>query len=534
MREYIIQNIKLSFEISEDEAFAVAKHRLLKFFSKKSIGTMRIYKTSVDARKKDNICFVYSVAARVDSSARVDEKFLAKEGIVLLVEEPLTLHVGEEELSSRPIVVGFGPAGMFAALLLAENGYRPIVIERGSNVKKRTADVERFSKFGILDPESNIQFGAGGAGTFSDGKLVTRINDPKCSYVLSTLHAFGAPEEILYKAKPHIGTDYLKLVVTRMEERIRALGGDIYFDTKLTDIGVHNGNITSVMTSKGEIPCGAVILALGHSARDTFSALKAKGVVMMPKAFSVGVRIEHLQEDIDHALYGNMAGNPKLPKGEYNLSCHNGDRGVYTFCMCPGGEVVSAASEEHGVVTNGMSNFARDGRNANSAVAVSVNPEDYGATVENAMAFQRKLEQGAYLAGGKTYAAPCELVGDFLGKGKGHEPNRILPTYRGGNVKMTSLDTVLPTFVTESLKFGLANFDRKIKGFAADDAVLTGVETRTSSPLRIPRNDKYLAENFLNLYPCGEGAGYAGGITSAAVDGIKCALALMARYHPLT
>ncbi len=533
MNQYLIQNIKLSFEISKDEAFAVAKHRLLKFFSKKSIGEMKIYKTSVDARKKDNICFVYSVCVNIQGAPRVDEKMLAREGIVPLTEEEMNIRFGEETLSSRPVVVGFGPCGMFCALLLAENGYRPIVIERGSNVEKRTADVERFSKLGILDPESNIQFGAGGAGTFSDGKLVTRINDPKCSYVISTFHRFGAPDEILHKAKPHIGTDYLKLVVERMEKKICELGGDIFYDTRLEDILTSNGTLHAVRTNKGDIPCGALILALGHSARDTFSMLSDRGVAMLAKPFSVGVRIEHLQEDIDTALYGKSAGHPLLPKGEYNLSCHNGDRGVYTFCMCPGGQVVSAASEDGGVVTNGMSNFSRDGRNANSAVAVSVNPEDYGGTIETAIAFQRNLEQRAYMAGGKSYAAPCQTVGAFLGKTDKSEPSRILPTYRDGKVTITALDEVLPHFVSESLKFGLENFDRKIRGFAADDAVLTGVETRTSSPLRIPRDDRYLASGFENLYPCGEGAGYAGGITSAAVDGMKCALALMERYRPI-
>ncbi len=534
MNQYLIQNIKLSFEISKDEAFAIAKHRLLKFFPKKSIGEMKIYKTSVDARKKDNICFVYSVCVNLSEDVHANEKSLAKEGIVPLTEEPMAVHLGHEPLSERPLIVGFGPCGMFCALMLAENGYRPIVIERGSNVEKRTQDVERFSKLGILDPESNIQFGAGGAGTFSDGKLVTRINDPKCSYVLSTFHRFGAPEEILYKAKPHIGTDYLKTVVSRMEETIRELGGDIFYDTKLEGFSVVNGKITSAKTNKGEIPCGALILALGHSARDTFSMLSAKGVSMQAKAFSVGVRIEHLQEEIDRALYGTAAGHPLLPKGEYNLSCHHGERGVYTFCMCPGGQVVSAASEAGGVVTNGMSHFARDGNNANSAVAVSVNPADYGETVEKAIAFQRNLEQRAYEAGGKIYAAPCQTVGSFLGKIKKNEPSRVLPTYRDGNVTMTSLDRVLPAFVSEALQFGLENFDRKIRGFAADDAVLTGVETRTSSPVRIPRNGEYLADGFSNLYPCGEGAGYAGGITSAAVDGIKCSLAVMERYSPMT
>ncbi len=533
MSQYIIQNIKLSFEISKDEAFAIAKHRLLKFFSKKSIGEMKIYKTSVDARKKDNICFVYSVSAEVFASPKSDAKALAKEGIVPLENEELKITFGNEDMKERPLVVGFGPCGMFCALILAENGYRPIVIERGSDIDKRTADVERFSKFGVLNPESNIQFGAGGAGTFSDGKLVTRINDPKCSYVISTFHKYGAPEEILYKAKPHIGTDYLKLVVKNIEKRIRQLGGEIFYDTKMEDLSFLNGKIQSVQTNRGNIPCGVLILALGHSARDTFSVLSGRGVSMVPKAFSVGVRIEHLQEDIDAALYGSSAGNPLLPKGEYNLSCHDEDRGVYTFCMCPGGQVVSAASEEGGVVTNGMSNFSRDGMNANSAVAVSVNPSDYGNTLENAIDFQRKLEQGAFRAGKNNYSAPCQTVGDFLGKTSLSDPTRVLPTYRDGNVTMCSLDSVLPNFVANSLRFGLLDFDRKIRGFAANDAILTGVETRTSSPLRIPRNDQYVAFGFDNLYPCGEGAGYAGGITSAAVDGIKCATAVMERYKQL-
>ena len=527
---YIIQNIKLSIEASKDEAFALAKHRLLKFFPKYAIKKMAIYKASVDARKKENICFVYSVSAEVSANSHADEKTLAKEGIVPMGSDTMQVEFGDEKMQGRPVIVGFGPCGMFCALLLAKYGYRPIVIERGSCVKKRTEDVEIFSRSGILNPESNIQFGAGGAGTFSDGKLVTRINDPKCGYVLSEMHRFGAPDEILTKAKPHIGTDYLKIVVENIEKEILSLGGEVYFDTKLEDITVSDGCITSIKTNRGEIPCGLLILALGHSARDTFRMLASHQIPMVAKAFSVGVRVEHLQEDIDYALYGKMAGHPMLPKGEYNLSCHNGDRGVYSFCMCPGGQVVAAASEEGGVVTNGMSHFLRDGKNANSAIAVSVNPADYGATVEDAIAFQRNLERKAYEAGGKTYAAPCQTMGDFLGHTKNTEPTKVLPSYRDGNVTMTDIDKVLPSFVSDSLRFGFLNFDKKIKGFAANEAILTGVETRTSSPLRILRDEAYLANGFSNLYPCGEGAGYAGGITSAAVDGIKCALTIMKKY----
>ena len=529
---YIVQNIKLSIEASKDEALAMAKHRLLKFFPKNSVEELMIYKTSIDARKKENIMFVYSVAAKINGKSRSGEEALQKEGIVAMQEDVLSIEFGSGKMVDRPIIVGFGPCGMFCALLLAKHGYRPIVIERGSSVAQRTEDVESFFKTGILNPESNIQFGAGGAGTFSDGKLVTRINDPKCGYVLSEMHRFGAPDEILYKAKPHVGTDYLKKVVENAEKEILRLGGEIFFNTKLEDISVSQGSVVSIKTNKGDLPCGPLVLALGHSARDTFSMLSSRSVDMIPKSFSVGVRVEHLQEDIDRALYGKFAGHPKLPKGEYNLSCHNGDRGVYTFCMCPGGQVVAAASEEGGVVTNGMSNFLRDGRNANSAVAVSVNPSDYGERVDLAIAFQRNLEASAYRAANNSYAAPCQTMGDFLGKTKSTSPTKVTPTYRDGNVTMTDMDRVLPTFVTESLRFGFMNFDKKLKGFAANEAILTGVETRTSSPIRIPRNDDYLAFDFTNLYPCGEGAGYAGGITSAAVDGIKCALAIMKKYRP--
>ena len=529
---YIVQNIKLSIDTSKDEALAMAKHRLLKFFSKNSIGELKIYKTSIDARKKENILFVYSVSAEIHGTSRLNENAMLKDGIVPLQEDSISIEFGTEKLCERPVIVGFGPCGMFCALLLAKYGYRPIVIERGSSVKQRTEDIEAFFKSGILNPESNIQFGAGGAGTFSDGKLVTRINDPKCGYVLAEMHRFGAPEEVLYKAKPHVGTDYLKKVVENIEKEILHFGGEVLFNTKLEEIVVENDRVVSVKTNKGDLPCSLLVLAVGHSARDTFAMLSSHSVDMLAKSFSVGVRVEHLQKDIDVALYGNFAGHPKLPKGEYNLSCHNGDRGVYTFCMCPGGQVVAAASEEGGVVTNGMSNFLRDGKNANSAVAVSVNPSDYGNRVDLAIDFQRNLEKSAYRAAHNSYAAPCQTMGDFLGKTKNSMPSKIIPTYRDGNVTMTEMDKILPPFVKESLRFGFLNFDRKLKGFAANEAILTGVETRTSSPIRIPRNEEYLALHFLNLYPCGEGAGYAGGITSAAIDGIKCALAIMKKYRP--
>lgn len=532
MKNFIVQNIKLPIEASKDDVFAKARQRLLKFFSNESIGTMKIYKSSVDARKKGQIQFVYSVSVSIHNLNTMDLDKLGADGIVPSTNSSsFQINYGSERLHARPVIVGFGPCGMFCALLLAQNGYHPLVIERGADVDERTVDVGRFYSNGVLNTESNIQFGAGGAGTFSDGKLVTRIHDPKCGFVLDEMHRLGAPDDILYQAKPHIGTDYLKTVVSQMAKKITALGGEVFYHTRLEKLHLDGNRVTSIETSKGEIACGVLILALGHSARDTFDALRAQGLSMTPKAFSVGVRIEHLQKNIDDALYGKFAGDPRLPKGEYQLSSHNGNRGVYTFCMCPGGKVVAATSENGCVVTNGMSNFLRDSENANSALAVSITPEDYGGTVSAAVAFQRKLERVAYQAGGGHYAAPCETVGDFLNITHGKEPNTVLPTYMDGNVKITPLHKILPEFISESLKYGLFQFERKIRGFAADDAVLTGIETRTSSPLRMPRDERGLAHGFDNLYPAGEGAGYAGGITSAAVDGLRCALAVMERYQ---
>lgn len=532
MKIFIVQNIKLPIEASKDDVFAEAKQRLLKFFSNESIVSLEIYKSSVDARRKGHILFVYSVSAAIRGGVAADAEKLLANGIVPSAgnTEPRA-EFGTEPLPERPVIVGFGPCGMFCALLLARNGYRPIVVERGADVSERTEDVRRFYEEGRLNPESNIQYGAGGAGTFSDGKLVTRIHDPNCGFVLEEMCRLGAPAEILHQAKPHVGTDYLKTVVSQMEQKITALGGEVRYHTKLEKLSFEGNRITGVRTSKGEIPCGVLILALGHSARDTFDMLAASGIGMIPKSFSVGVRIEHLQKRIDEALYGDFAGDPRLPKGEYQLSCHHGDRGVYTFCMCPGGQVVAGSSEFGGVVTNGMSDFLRAGTNANSAVAVSVNPADYGGTVDGAVAFQRRLEHLAYCAGGSSYAAPCETVGDFLGVTHGKEPSAVLPTYRNGRVRISPLEKILPGFVSESLKYGLISFDRKLRGFAACEAVLTGVETRTSSPIRIPRDDFGLVYGYVNLYPAGEGAGYAGGITSAAADGIRCALAVMKRYR---
>ena len=530
MQKYVINNIKLSYRTSKEEAIKTAEKTLLKFFSKSNIASVVISKKSLDARKRDNISFVYSVTAEIDSEKTISEKRLLAENMVRVGDEPLKPVFGSERMDSRPVVVGFGPCGMFCALMLAEYGYRPIVIERGDDIEQREKAVERFLSQQILDENSNIQFGAGGAGTFSDGKLVTRINDKKCSYVLKTMVELGAPSSVLYEAKPHIGTDILKVVVTNMRKKLESLGATIFFNTRLTGFTASVGRVSKINTDKGDIACSALVLAIGHSARDTFDMLIKNGLSFVPKPFSVGVRVEHLQSEIDKGLYGDNAGDPLLPKGEYNLSYREGERGAYTFCMCPGGTVIAAASERCGVVTNGMSKFARDGKNANSAVAVSVLPSDFGNSPEKAIEFQRELERNAFFAGGENYRAPSETLGDFMLGFRGTAPSAVLPSYMDGNVNITDLSGFLPAFVSDMLKKGFKDFGRKLTGFDAPYAMLTGIESRTSSPIRIMRNKNCTALGYENIYPCGEGAGYAGGITSAAVDGINCALCIMSKY----
>ncbi len=520
----IVKNIRLPLAASESEVMEQAVRRLAPFVDKKDIIARHIFRRSVDTRHK-TVTLVWSVA--VETEVSLTEEVLARLDCAVLTEsDPAEgLTPGSEPSENRPVVVGFGPCGMFAALMLAEAGYRPIVIERGDGVLQRSQKVNTFFRSGILDPNCNIQFGAGGAGTFSDGKLVTRIHDSRSRYVLRRLAEFGAPSEILVNAKPHIGTDRLLSVVGNIDARIRHLGGEVRYHTRFEGFRSSVGRITAVLTSQGEIPCGQVILAIGHSARDTYAMLSKKGVALTPKPFSVGVRIEHLQADIDRAVYGKFAGHPKLGHAEYAFSLRKGEDCVYTFCMCPGGEVIAAASEEEGVVTNGMSRYRRDGRNANAALAVSVAPQD-------PISFQRNLERAAFAMGGGNYAAPVMTVGDLLSGRRGTEPSRITPTYRKGNVVTSDLTALFPERITAMLKMGISDFDRKLRGFAAPDAVLTGVETRTSSPVRITRDEDLTASGYDNLYPCGEGAGYAGGITSAAVDGLRVAEAVIRRFAP--
>lgn len=487
-----------------------------------------VAKTAVDARRR-NVRLVHTVSVETADEERVYERCKSK-NITLRKEEPIKIVYGDSPMERRPVIVGFGPAGMFCGLLLARCGYRPLILERGAKMDERVRRVETFWKTGLLDTGTNVQFGEGGAGTFSDGKLTTRIGDPKCTWVLRELVKFGAPPEILRKAKPHIGTDLLRGVVTRLREEILTLGGEVCFETPLTDVAMRNG-CTVAVTGTEEIPAGALVLAMGHSARDTFIMLERLGFSMEAKPFSVGVRVEHLQKDIDKGLYGDLAGHPALPPGEYQLSYREGERGVYTFCMCPGGVVVPAASEEGLAVTNGMSFHARNGTNANAAVAVSVSAADYGGGALDGMRFQQRLESLAFQAGGCGYSAPVQDAGSFLAGKRGFVQGRVVPSYCRG-VTGADFGALFPEIITGLLKKGILRFGQKLPGFSAPDTVLTGIETRTSSPVRILRGENYTAQGFPNIYPCAEGAGYAGGIMSAAVDGLRIALAIMERHAP--
>lgn len=498
------------------------------------IKSLKIAKKSVDARNKSNVQFVYALDMEVFGDEDYIVSILAWKDIVQ-IKETASLSFAPKTFAGglRPVVAGTGPAGMFAGLALAEAGLRPILLERGKAVSERRKDVEFFWQTGHLNPESNVQFGEGGAGTFSDGKLMTGIKkDAFTARVLQELAAAGAPEEILYLAKPHIGTDKLAVVVRRIREKIVSLGGEYRFENRLENLIVRDGKLTGLKIAApgGKIyeqPTDRLILAVGHSARDTFEMLHKNGVYIEQKPFSVGVRIEHVQKSVDAAQYGRFAGHPALGAADYKLAAHfDNGRSAYTFCMCPGGMVVAAASEPGRVVTNGMSEFARDGKNANAALLVGVEPRDFGSAHPLAgMYFQRRLEEAAFRAGGGDYRAPAQLVGDFLKKQVSTAVGNVNPSYRPG-VRFAELSAVLPDFVTETMRRAIVEMDGKLRGFAAADAVLTGVETRSSSPIRIMR-DEHFEANIKGLYPCGEGAGYAGGIVSSAVDGLKTCLAVI-------
>jgi len=530
-RTLIVGNIILSPYENEETAIERAARTLHQsgLFAKPL--EFSVFRKSVDARRKNCVRVVWSVAVKCECG-RLDPIIMNKYSIYELEEQEITVLKGSEEINGRPVIIGMGPAGLFCALMLAKNGYKPLILERGDDVDRRSAAKEKFYSSAVLDTESNVQFGAGGAGTFSDGKLITRINDAKCTWVLKTFTRFGAPEDILTKAKPHIGTDLLKTIVKNIANEICGCGGEISYRTCAKEfISDSAGAVRAIKTSNGEIKCGPVILATGQSARDTYMMLLNSGIAAECKPFSAGVRIEHLCADIDDAMYGSFAGLPSLGHAEYSLSHRLGERGGYTFCMCPGGEVVAAASENGGVVTNGMSCYARDGRNSNSALAVSVFPSDYDSTPRGAIEFQRRLERTAFTLGGGGFRAPLTTVGDFLAGKSGTEPSTVESTYMGGGkYTLCNFNKLLPPFICDTLRASIRMFDRRLEGFAAPFALLTGTESRTSAPLRILRGDNRVSLTLTNLYPCGEGAGYAGGITSSAVDGLKTALAVMERY----
>ena len=519
MRLLTISDIKLPVGADEKQLFSIARKKL-----GANPAHFIIKKKSLDARDKNNIRYIYTIECADRPQAQ--EK------------EPLAKLPHEKQPKEKVLVVGSGPAGLFCAIRLLDHGIQPIVIERGGCVEERERKINAFFTTKLLDTQTNIQFGEGGAGTFSDGKLNTQTHSIFNKEVLSTFVRFGAPEEILYLSKPHIGSDNLKQVVKNMRKYIIAQGGEVYFNTRLEDIVIQDGKLTHAVishlnkdmgggnTSKiasipEKIPVSALVLAIGHSARDTFEKLLARGVCMHAKNFAVGVRIEHLQNKIGMAQYGKAY--PQLPPADYKLVSHGKDRAAFTFCMCPGGYVMPAASEEGGVVTNGMSNFARDGENANSALIAQVTQEDFGTDAPlGGVEFQRKLERVAYQAGGNSYAAPVQLVGDFMQNKTSTRFGDVQPTYAAGTA-FANLHEVLPKAVTEALAYALVDMDRKLHGFAASEGVLTAVESRTSSPVRIERNDNLQSVSVKGLYPCGEGAGYAGGITSSAADGIRVA-----------
>lgn len=503
-----LSNIRLAPTESEERLREIAEREL-----GAPVRYLRILKKSVDARKKSEVRLVYSIEFSDEEQVRTEQA------------PPV---VPPSLLPQKPVlVVGSGPAGLFCALRLLERGVTPIVIERGKSVDERVRTTELFFYTGFLDPDCNIQFGEGGAGTFSDGKLNTGTHSELIGRVLSTFVRFGAPEEIEWLSKPHIGSDRLRAVVKNMREEIIRRGGKVLFNTRLEDIEVAGNRIRSVTLVRGgkreKTEVDFVVAAIGHSARDTLRMLNHRGAYMRAKDFAVGVRIEHLQENISRSQYGEAY--KSLPPADYKLVSHASERAAFTFCMCPGGTVTPASSEEGGVVVNGMSNYARDGKNANSAVVVQVRREDFGGEVFGGTDFQRAIETAAFERGGGNYCAPAQRLEDFMRGRPSRGFGEISPSYSAGVIP-TDISRVFPAFVTDTLRAAFADMDKRLKGFACPDAVLTAPETRTSSPVRIERDELFRSVTLRNLYPCGEGAGYAGGITSSAVDGIRVADAL--------
>ncbi|PFG09528.1 NAD(P)/FAD-dependent oxidoreductase [Marinobacter sp. LV10MA510-1] len=523
-----LTNIQLALDHDDQAMTSAVLDRLS--ITAEDLVSVHVHKRGYDARKKTNIVLIYTLDVETTQNESLIEKFSEHQ---LVKETPDMSYQfvanAPADLQERPVVIGFGPCGLLAGLVLAQMGYKPIILDRGKEVRERTKDTFGFWRKKILNTESNVQFGEGGAGTFSDGKLYSQVKDPNHygRKVLTEFVASGAPDEIMFVSKPHIGTFRLVTMVEQIRAKIIELGGEIRFSARVDNVQVENGQMTGVVLADGEvIKSRHIALAIGHSARDTFQMLYDNNVYIEAKPFSVGFRIEHPQSVIDKARFGKNVGNPILGAADYKLVHHcKSGRSVYSFCMCPGGTVVAAASEEHGVVTNGMSQYSRAERNANSAIVVGIDPSDYPGNPLAGIDFQRTLERNAYVLGGSNYDAPAQKVGNFLKGTSSETVGSVVPSFQPG-IKLTDLSKALPDFCIEAIREAIPVFNRKIKGFALEDALLTGVETRTSAPICIKRGKDFQSINTQGLYPAGEGAGYAGGILSAAIDGIKVAEAM--------
>lgn len=515
--------------LSLDEDLSVIPSKLAKILGvkEKEILSYQVYKETLDARKR-HMCFAYTIDCTLKNETKVLRKKLKQVSVV----EPMDYVVdtsGVIGLKHRIVVVGYGPAGMFASYLLAKYGYKPIVIERGACVKQRSEDVLKFWNEGILNEESNVQYGEGGAGTFSDGKLTSRSKDPRIHQVLETLVECGAPKEILYEAYPHIGTDILKDVVVNLREKMLEMGGEIHFHSKLNDLKIEEGRIKAIKVNDSWMACDVLVLAIGNSARDTIQLLHSKNISMSAKDFALGIRIEHPQSLINKAQYHEYVDHPRLKQASYALKMTSDyKRGVYSFCMCPGGHVVASTSKKERVVVNGMSYHARNHENGNSALLVQMFAKEFNDDYMQAMNFIDEMEHKAYLMG-KDYQAPAQLVKDFLNERSSSQIGSVTPTYQRG-IHLCNLHDLLPYEIAQSLKQAIVYFDQKFENFALDDAIMSAIETRSSSPVRINRNQDLESTNTIGIYPCGEGAGYAGGIVSSAIDGLKVAEMIMKTY----
>ena len=511
----LLDNIKIYEDLDNEKVIrkALYKNRI----DNDDVISSKIIKKSIDSRDKNNVHYNYSIRVEVKNENKYPKIKKLKEIDKIIINK-------NRKSVYEPIIVGAGPAGLFTAITLVRNGYKPIIIEQGSSVEDRKEIIDLYRNQAKINTKCNVQFGEGGAGTFSDGKLTTSVNSPFISDVLNTFYEFGAPEEITYLNHPHIGTDNLQVILKNIRNYIESNGGKYYFNTKFINFE-KNDNLFKVICEDKKFITDTLVLAIGHSARDTFKMLKDKNVLMKRKNFAVGLRIEHKQEMINESQYGTVT-KLNLPPAEYKLVYHDGDRSCFTFCMCPGGEVMASSSEEESIVTNGMSNFKRDKENANAALLVNINTTDLdGEDVLEGINFQERLEKAAFELGGRSYNAPVQLVKDFINNTKSSEIGHVIPSYKPGYT-LTNLNEILPSYVSNTIKGGIKYFGTKIKGFDSDDAVLTGVETRSSSPVTIVR-DEELESSIPGLYPVGEGAGYAGGITTSAIDGIKVAIKII-------